>query len=416
MICSLCSLLCDQPVLHATCPLRLHALSKTAAPARDPVPRSKTSAKELLRTATSIHIGGRFHSVETSRAAIEFARAYGASIDGSHPSGMFDATQAIAAHGAYLASLAEARSTSDCLLIVNPKGLRQHFPQLPAVLNKRLAGGEYGVDAKHCIAPKSDSSVILIGSTDEKLQEHWSEHFSQVLSYDCDVDSLPQLLMGLATESQAGWETQAEWMQRFGSARYPMVVWGSIALPIPAIDLWAERMQTWYLQWNEHSRSSGLMLSSLANVFQHVCTWLTGFPSRIDFSSDEMRWDREEASTARWLERNRDNDEALLIWVDESSHEEPIADWRSRPVDRLRVIELVAHGPNWQSADFVPSEERQTRQRIPIGRPGVDYPASLLRADQVVMAYPEAEASLRVPDLLPCDAWLRSMLPKDLQP
>ncbi|AMV30508.1 hypothetical protein VN12_00230 [Pirellula sp. SH-Sr6A] len=422
MICSLCSLLCDQPVLHDTCPRRLHELSQSTSPARDVLSSSPASLNAVLGSATSIHIGGRFHSVETSRAAIQLARAYQASIDGSHPSGMFDVTQAIAAHGAYLTTLAEARSTSDCLLVVNPEGMLEHFPQLPAVLNKHLLGGESGMGTEHSSAPKSEACVILIGSGDGEHRKRWGQHFSKVLDGPCDCESLPQVLTGLTRHekdtatgltAKAGGETQEEWMQQVRGAKYPVVIWGSIALPIPAIDLWAERMQTWFLQHNEHSRSSGLMLSPPASVFQHTCTWLTGFPSRLDFAAGVMRWDRAEASTDRWLERNRDNENALLIWIDESSEREPTTAWGARPDDRMQVIELVTQDRDSDSVELVPGRKRLTRQRIPIGRPGVDYPATVLRADQVVMAYPEGDAQLRRKELFRCDRWLQSMLPKE---
>lgn len=333
----------------------------------------------------------------------------------------------MAAHGAYLTSLAEARSTSDCFLVVNPQELLQHFPQLPAILNKHLVSGESSNDSEPSIAPKSEACVILIGSADESLRNQWSQHFSNVLVGAGDCESLPQFLMGLtkrekdadeglAANPLAEWKTQGGWEQQLTSARYPVVVWGSIALPVPAIDMWAGRMQTWLLQWNKHSRGSGLVLSPLASVFQHTCAWLTGFPSRINFAEGEMRWDREEASTARWLERNRADGNALLIWIDESSQGKPPTARRFTPSDRLRVIELVAHDHDWESAELVHAGERRTRQRIPIGRPGVDYPATLLRADQVVMAYPQGDASLQCKERIRCDRWLRTMLPEESLP
>lgn len=432
MICSLCSLLCDQPALQSSCSLRAHILSLPDVQASDsslrsgaaPKPPSQADAlaRNVLRAAKSIHIAGRFHCVETSRAAIEFARAFRASIDGSNPSSMFDVAQAIASSGAYLCSLAEARSISDCLIIINSAGLLDRFPQLPAALNRRFLDTttfdftRTGVE--RIDSPKSSARIILLGPDSPVQTSCWQEHFEQVIAHPCELEAIPSKLLeiqrsnppianSLDSSSQLA---SYGWSEAISNSQYPVVIWGSGALPVKAIDLWAERLQSWFIQRNEHGRASGLILSSLANVFHHTSTWLTGFPSRLDFTQGELRWERHEASTDRWLEKYRQNEGACLVWIDESGLNETQALWSPQKGDRFRLWQLTVSKLALKTDTSQRVGSAVTAQGIRIGRPGVDYPATLLRSDQIVMSYPDADPALQRVDVVRAASWLRGLL------
>ncbi|XZE35064.1 hypothetical protein SH501x_000548 [Pirellulaceae bacterium SH501] len=423
MICSLCSLLCDQPAFHSSCKFRAHALSESkASTGGAPLP-FESSAKDLVRTAKTIHIAGRFHCVETCRAAIDVARALPASIDGSHPSSMFEVAQAVAGSGAYLCSLAEARSLSDCLIIINSAGLLQQFPQLPAVLNRHFLDTQQPTSDqadrfKHIDAPKSLARVVLLGPDCTEQAAYWEEHFAKVMVCPCSIEAIPSMLLEIEKAAEPPVDRQSSqneltdfaWQDTIASSRYPVVVWGSGSLPVPEIDFWGERLQTWLLRWNEHSRASGLILSSLANVFHHTCTWLTGYPSRLDFTKGDARWERQEASTERWLNKYRGNEDACLIWIDESTFAESVPKLLRQSGDRFRMVELTASAFDSGVDEVMSTSSAIGHLRTRIGRPGVDYPATLLRSDQIVMAYPDSDPALRRERVLSAASWLRGLL------
>lgn len=422
MICSLCSLLCDQPTLQSSCTLRNQILLNVKPTDGDFLPVLDAPAREMIRTARSIHIAGRFHCVETSRAAIEVARSYHATIDGSHPSSMFEVSQALAGSGAYLCSLAEARSTSDCLILINSAGLLERFPQLPAVLNRCYLNGPTPVIApsdsrEHKVTPKSPATVLLLGPDSSGQVASWQEHFTDVIAHPCSCELIPSLLLEIEKsvepmdgQPNIGGLASPTWRDCIAKAKYPVVIWGSGMLPVPAIDFWAERLQSWFLQWNEHSRASSLVLSSLANVFHHTSTWLTGYPSRLDFTKGDLRWERREASTARWLEKNRLDQDACLVWIDESALEIPAPFGSLQSTDQFRVVELSASKSNPSHGTLSNANTLVKSQHIPIGRPGIDYSATLLRSDQIVMSYPDVDPSLQRGDVPRAASWLRGLL------
>ncbi|MCU0716780.1 MAG: hypothetical protein MUD03_11705 [Pirellula sp.] len=422
MICSLCSLLCDQPSLQSSCTLRNQILLKAKPSEGEFLPVLDAPAREMIRTARSVHIAGRFHCVETSRAAIDVARVYRATIDGSHPSSMFEVSQALAGSGAYLCSLAEARSTSDCLIVINSAGLLERFPQLPEILNRcYLNTTEPAIDpsdcCEHSVAPKSPARIVLLGPESQTHVANWQEHFTDVSEHPCSCESIPNLLLEIKKSAESvddrpssgEWAGHA-WSDCIAKAKYPVVIWGSGTLPVPAIDFWAERLQSWFLQWNEHSRASSLVLSSLANVFHHTSNWLTGYPSRLDFTKGDLRWERREASTARWLEKNRQDEDACLVWIDESALEAPATIGSVQTTDRFRIVELSVSKAK-DSYNSLPDAKSSVKsQHIPIGRPGVDYSATLLRSDQIVMSYPDADPILQRDGVIRAASWLRGLL------
>lgn len=389
MTCPFCSLLCDDPAILDECPLRLkllHAVqSNSAAPqATDIAETSRTYhneakrnlANEWLSKASSIMLTGRISSVESARAVIDFARKHDAIIDFSDQGSSMDMALATSRAGGVTVSLAEARDLSDVIFILGDDSLLELFPNLPAVLSK----------------PGRKPLVVLHGQHSDANEAKWRDRFDEVWRIDCPVQRIPTALDSFfslpytpsieADVSEPSAVSQL--LKRLHAANYTSLVWSPRSLDPANRSVWIERLLEHQTKWNESRRVGSLGLAGQDSIFQNVCLWTTGYPGRVSFQADSVEYDPIINNVSRWILEHKHAPNALLIELDETAHQ-----------DNTRMSSMTK---NFQGRRIVATP--RSRDALPENAPepsrdclhfelqiaGVDRPADMLRADQVVMA------------------------------
>jgi formylmethanofuran dehydrogenase subunit B len=139
---------------------------------------------------------------------------------------------------------------------------------------------------------------------------------------------------------------------------------------MPNADLWIERLMQWVAGQNETTRCAGLVLSSLEGSFQQACTWLTGFPGRIQFQQGEPIYDPSLNVYSKWIESagDRSGNSAILL-VDETLSESPFLDSKDAAGLSIPCVEISA-----------------TSSMFPCAIAGAEVAADMFRADQAIVA------------------------------
>lgn len=362
MICSFCSLLCDDSIALDECPLRRDCLQKLSVvqPTDDVSLEDIEELKKRVQSARSILMTGAITSVESARAAVAFGRNQNAFLDFSPYGSVMDAIGALSSSGGYTTTLAEAREIAGSYLVVGNDGLNQAFPRLMHSLSQ----SETSTDAR---------AVILMGEFSEHALRVWTATFPNTWLVPCDLEKIPQALSQWSTLVRPTNAGHAESIFDALRSDYLTVVWSPGNLHSLHRDLWIEQLNQWILGNNETRRVVGLPLVSQDAVFAHACTWLTAFPGRIQFEEKQARYLPTD-DYRLWLDRYQEDEQALVITIHES--------W-SDPDPRL-VRGLESFRGTWVNMDR--SSQPSNRFHLPISIAGYHRTANLIRADQVVMA------------------------------
>ncbi|MBU6174496.1 MAG: hypothetical protein KGQ60_11875, partial [Planctomycetes bacterium] len=313
-----------------------------------------------IRSARSILMTGAITSVESARAAVAFARSQNAFLDFSPNGSVIDTIGALSSSGGYTTTLAEAREIAGSFLVVGNDELTRAFPRLM----HSLSLSETATDAR---------TVILLGEFSDHSLGVWTAKFPNTWFVPCDLEKIPQALSQWSILVSSPNSSEAKSI--FDSLRcdYLTVVWSPGNLHSIPRDFWIEQLNQWILRNNETRRVVGLPLVSQDAVFAQACTWLTAFPGRIQFEANQARYLPTD-DYRLWLDRYQEDEQSLVITIHES--------W-SDPDPRL-VRGLESFRGTWIPMDS--SERYQNRFHLPISIPGSHRTATMIRADQVVMA------------------------------
>ena len=381
MICSICSLLCDSDNLD-----EIQCIKRSAALARldsirgaveGPLDTNVNSAARLkatnerlvesaslLKSAKRILITGRIASVATARSAVAFAKSHNATIDCAESGHVFKNILAIQRGGIYSVSLAEAREHTDLFLVIGNDSMQVAIPRMPLA----LSNGK----------PRSQT-VLLLGDFGTAAAEQWHKAGFDTWTVPCDLENVPNAL--------AKWFQWSEGMPRDGvdessgvgplfarlrQAMYTTVVWSAESLQMEQADLWVERLLQWVAGRNEKNRCAALPWLSLDGTFQQVCTWLTGFPGRIDFRNGVPDYDPHKYSYQQWIERTPDANcnESVIVLIDETL----------APGDFLKPLEIQA------AEGYSVIKLTARSEHFPTAVAGVETIDDMFRADQTVLA------------------------------
>ncbi|XZE20737.1 hypothetical protein SH449x_000622 [Pirellulaceae bacterium SH449] len=389
MTCPFCSLLCDDPSILDACPLRLQLLRtvqsrSTETRAANLAETSCTSDYEVKRTlankwlseADSIMLTGRISSVESARAAIAFARRHNATIDFSDQGASMDLALATSRTGGVTVSLAEVRDLSDVLFVLGNDELLELFPNFPAILSK----------------PGRRPLVVLHGQHSDSNAARWKDRFDEVWRIDSPIQRIPTALDSffsvpyMHSQEPAFSELSATGplLKRLRSANYISLLWSPRSLDPANRSVWIERLLEHQTKWNESRRVGALGLAGQDAVFQNVCLWTTGYPGRVSFQAESVEYDPIVNNVSRWISEHENAPGSLLIVLDETAHMDN--DWLSSLTRNFQGRRIVAVP---RSREILPEnapEELRHSVRFELQIAGVDRPADMLRADQVVMA------------------------------
>jgi hypothetical protein len=324
MICPFCSLLCDevdsQALDRLNCARRqnslVHLRSLRSEPTRcDDDQRDVDASRQALRSASHVLVTGRIASVETARAALQFAAKYNATIDCAEDGNVFKNTLAIQRSGMNSVSLAEARDLSDVFIVVGNDSLLQSVPRMPNALAN---------------TSQADRLVLLLGDYSDVSINAWNAVGFNTWQVPIELDRIPAALSQWSkwTESKHGLVKLPEThcthalFTSLHHAKYMTVIWSAETIRIEQADLWIESMLQWIASQNEHRRCTAIPWSSLDGTFQQVCTWTTGFPGRVYFRNGIPEYDPASNSYERWLRRHvgQTESKSVVVMIDETAN------------------------------------------------------------------------------------------------
>lgn len=398
MICSFCSLLCDEEDLDSVrCHVRSEGLRRIAelqltrpTLVVDGHEESIQAASDLLRSAAHVLITGRISSVQTARAAVGLATRLDATIDCAEGGHAFKNIAAIQRNGVHSVSIGEARDQADLLIVVGDDSVLANYPRLPHLLHPGLSAKNSSEAEK---SGRSKKTVLLLGDFSEASQEVWKQTGFDAWYVPCAIEKVPSALMQWSSQagSQGGnlqslatddsdtsvADASFDLMRCLEKARYTAVLWIASSLTVPEADLWIERLLQWIASQNETSRCAGLVLSSLDGSFQQACTWLTGFPGRVRFRQGVPHYDPCYNAYSQWIASASDRvGESVIVLVDETVAKPPFLAVQSDGVSvqsdgdaAIQVVDVQA-----DSCAF------------PCAVAGAEISAVIFRADQVIAA------------------------------
>ena len=370
MICPFCSLLCDEESFQSvSCGIRTNALNaiervQKARPATSE--KSSTdhmeAATKLLQSAEHILITGRIASVQTARSAIGLARRLNATVDCAEGGHAFKNILSIQRNGVYSVSLGEARDHADLFIVVGDDSVLSGYPRLPQMLRSS--------DLSHRVK----KTVLLLGDFSEASQQRWQQAGMDTWFIPCKLENIPAALMQW---SKAEKPTGSDLMSRLAQSRYTAVLWVASSLRMPNADLWIERLMQWIAGQNETTRCAGLVLSSLEGSFQQACTWLTGFPGRIQFEDGEPVYDPSLNVYSKWIESAvaRSGNSAIVL-IDETLSEHPFLESKDAAGVAIPCVEISA-----------------TSSMFPCAIAGAEVAADMFRADQAIVARVDSQVA-----------------------
>jgi formylmethanofuran dehydrogenase subunit B len=315
-------------------------------------------ASQQLCRASSILVTGRIHCVESARASIELARRFDAAIDPWDSDPASDAISAMQRGGGYSVSLGEARDRADLWVVVGQDSLLEQTPRLASAMYR----GE-------------SVPLLLLGRWSDASIQIFRDAGFDVICIECELEDLPKRLGQWARVGQMHSESQVgQWLS---GAKYTVLLYAPSALDVESRDLWIEALDRWVLQRNETTRAVTLSWGTLQSSFHQTCTWLTGFPGRIQFRQGIPQYDPHGYRAKDWVDRQTANPQAksrsLLVWVDDSLEELP------RELLELDLPKLII-GPNPGSSN------QQADRWLPAGIVGVTHTVNMFRGDQTVLA------------------------------
>jgi formylmethanofuran dehydrogenase subunit B len=315
-------------------------------------------ASQQLCRASSILVTGRIHCVESARASIELARRFDAAIDPWDSDPASDAISAMQRGGGYGVSLGEARDRAELWVVVGQDSLLEQTPRLASAMHR----GE-------------SVPLLLLGLWSDASIQIFRDAGFDVICIECELEDLPKRLGQWARVGQMHSESQVgQWLS---GAQYTVLLYAPSALDVESRDLWIEALDRWVLQRNETTRAVTLAWGTLQSSFHQTCTWLTGFPGRIQFREGIPQYDPHGYRAKDWVDRQTANPQAksrsLLVWVDDSLEELP------RELLELDLPKLII-GPNPGSSN------QQADRWLPAGIVGVTHTVNMFRGDQTVLA------------------------------
>ncbi|MFM8260746.1 MAG: hypothetical protein ACKN9S_00560, partial [Pirellula sp.] len=304
-ICSLCSLVCELPEqsttnpsldgfcsrrtsLQSLVPLRIKSIPEYASV--DDTVKSKVS--ERIARATQVLVTGRIHCVESARAAIELAKRSSATIDPWDSDAAFDAIASMQRVGGYSVSLGEARDHSDLWIVVGDDRLLEQSPRLPNAMHR---GGSI--------------RLLLIGNWSDTAVETWQAAGFEVLCITVPLEGVPKYLSQATRLGSDDCQSQlGEWILQ---ALYTTILYSPSALNVAYRDLWIDLLSRWVLTRNETARIATLCWGTLQSSFHQTCTWLTGFPGRIQFDHQNPLYDPNRFAAKQWCQRYSREDQTI---------------------------------------------------------------------------------------------------------
>lgn len=394
VVCPFCALLCDDLAVRARgdeldvvkngCTRAQTGYSRpliAATPTVDGKPVTLADAvqraAQLLKHSQQPLISGLGTDVSGVRAALALAERCGAIVDHMHSSALQHNVRTLQTRGWITTTLAEVRNRADLVVLVGVDTTARFQNFL-----SRIVAPERALQA----ARRKTRRVVFIGPK-QAAPAAPSNLPLEILPTPSDalhatVNALRAALRGRGLQRKGAARQRIETLTAaLKTAEYPVLVWAPGQLDATNGDLMVDTICSLIDELNQDGRAAGLALGGDdgGQAALSTCTWLTGFPLRVSFAGNTLRYDPINFSTARLLATGAVD---CLLWLDGLTE-------RAAPdIAALPRIVLSSTQQALTAANSV---------FIPIGTPGVDHTGTLVRTDVVIsMALPQLR-STRLP-------------------
>jgi formylmethanofuran dehydrogenase subunit B len=157
-------------------------------------------------------------------------------------------------------------------------------------------------------------------------------------------------------------------IDRLRAARYSVVTWAAGQLDFPHAELTVQQLCRLVVHLNQGgTRSAGLPLGGQRGdkTASQVCTWISGYPTRVSYARGYPEYDPYHHATPRLLARGEAD---VLVWVSSLGLMPP-------PVTDIPTLVIGRSGMRF---------EKEPAVFIPVGVPGIDFSGHYYRCDSVV--------------------------------
>jgi formylmethanofuran dehydrogenase subunit B len=326
-------------------------------------------AAKLIGKARLPMFGGLATDVEGMRAVIALAERAGGIVDHGLSEALYRNLTIMQSTGWTTTTLTEARNRADLFIIAGSDVHALH----PRFFERIVSPPDSMFDVT---APKR--TVVFIGKGLDRSGAEGAR-IGEVVTLACkdeqagDVVALlrarlrgfrvkPTKIDGVKLEEI---DALAE---RCRNAKYGVVVWAPPSLNFPHAELAIEQFTGLVKDLNLTTRFAGLSLGGGEGVATAaaVCTWVSGYPLRVNYGDGAPDYDPYRWSIARML---KDGEGDLLVWIAAISPE------FGPPETKLPTVVLGTPGLKLTGKPDV---------FIPVGTPGLDHAGRLVRVDNVV--------------------------------
>lgn len=195
---------------------------------------------------------------------------------------------------------------------------------------------------------------------------------------ECAQEALPDVACALAAlvngqvlqATEIGGVPVAELqalIERIKQSAYSVVTWAAGQLNFPHAELAIQQVCRFVVTLNKSVRAAVLPVGGQDGdrTAGQVCTWLSGYPTRVGYLRGYPEHDPYHYSTARLL---GDDEADLLVWVNSIALNPP-------PQTNVPTVVVGRSGMAF---------EREPEVYIPVGCPGIDHAGHMYRCDNVV--------------------------------
>lgn len=381
-VCPFCALLCDDIALAPTPDLGFtitrngcrRASQDFARAPLSPTPRvggrevtleaAIRAAAKILKPARQALFAGLATDVDGMRSIINLAERCGAALDHAHGEALAAMARLLQTRGWYATTLSELRNRADFVLLIG-LDLADRYENLA----RRCLRPQHAFDADMLAARR----IVYLGNTPPASA--LLDYEALKCSNDAIVDVLHALLALLKKQPLPATRVAGLPMAKLATladslrgARYSGLVFapGRLADPRePTLTLLCEIID----ELNRDTRAALLPLGGDdgGQTAVGTCAWLTGYPLRIRYGN-RIDYQPHSIATAKLLDSGGAD---ALLWIDAFGRLGQLP--RSAPLTETVVLGASDVAPGAEPAVF-----------IPVGTPGLDHAARLLRADTVV--------------------------------
>jgi formylmethanofuran dehydrogenase subunit B len=313
-----------------------------------------SKAADILTHSSKPLFAGLGTEVNGMRALVHLAQKTNATLDHMHSNMTVHNTRAIQNSGWITTTFAEIKNRADVILAIGTDIISTHprFFERFANSNERLSNNAI-------------PEVIYLGATGEYGQ-----------GFQSSAEELPEIINVLnmllnnrkiQAETVAGISLARlqALSEKLKQASYTAVVWSAAGFNSHHADLAVQSIIQLIAKLNETTRAAGLPLTSGDgdSSVNNVCTWLSGYPTRLRFNAGIPEYNSYSYSTETQL-KNAD----ALLWI---------STFNPAPPPQTKLPSIVIGHPTMQF-------EQQPEVFIPVGIPGIDHSGLMFRMDSSI--------------------------------